>query len=270
MRPRRWRPPVECCFGVSPRKAAKWRADLNSVGVATVAAMAEAVMTPTPGIVANRRLASLFRCQARIACSISLMRRCRSPSWSATAVIAIRACGGMRLSVSSLMMPTNSAIRRISRGATIPNSPRQPRIRLASIVSCLTRISRARWSVRADCCSTDLIAAKRIVGRLTASQMPRHEGVALPALHIRLHIAGRHHPHLVTERGQFSCPVMRGRTGFDADQAGRQRGEEGQHLALAQLFAQNHLPVFVDPVSLENVLCHIKANPDYGHGILLR
>ena len=57
------------------------------------------------------------------------------------------------------------------------------------------------------------------------------EGVALPALHIRLYIAGRHHPHLVTERGQFSRPVMRGRTGFDADQAGWQRGEEAQHLA---------------------------------------
>src|SRR5215210_5208946 len=46
------------------------------------------------------------------------------------------------------------------------------------------------------------------------------EGVALPALHIRLHIAGRHHPHLVTERGQFSRPVMRGRTGFDAIRQG--------------------------------------------------
>jgi len=96
------------------------------------------------------------------------------------------------------------------------------------------------------------------------------EGVALPALHIRLYIAGRHHPHLVTERGQFSSPVMRGRTGLDTDQAGRQRGEEGRHLAPAQLFAQNHRPVFIDPVSLENVLCHIKANPGHGHGISLR
>src|SRR5215208_6185127 len=77
----------------------------------------------------------------------------------------------------------------------------------------------------------------------------RIEGVALSTLHIRLYIAGRHHPHLVTERGQFSRPVMRGRAGLNADQAGRQRGEEAQHLAPAQLFAQNHLPVLVDPVA---------------------
>ena len=96
------------------------------------------------------------------------------------------------------------------------------------------------------------------------------EGVALPALHIRLYIAGRHHPHLVTERGQFSRPVMRGRTGLNADQTGRQRGEEASATRAGAMFAQNHLPVFVDPVSLENVLCHIKANPGHGHGIPLR
>src|SRR6201997_2926392 len=47
MRPRRCRPPVEHCFGVRPRKAAKWRADLNSVALATVATIAEAVILPT-------------------------------------------------------------------------------------------------------------------------------------------------------------------------------------------------------------------------------
>ena len=52
MRPRRCRPPVERCLGVRPRKAAKWRADLNSVALATVATMAVAVILPTPqGIV---------------------------------------------------------------------------------------------------------------------------------------------------------------------------------------------------------------------------
>jgi hypothetical protein len=63
---------------------------------------------------------------------------------------------------------------------------------------------------------------------------------------------------------------MRGRTGFDANQAGRQRCEEAQHLASTQLFAQNHLPVFIDSMSLKNVLCQIKANPGHGHGIPLR
>ena len=171
MRPSRWRPPVECSFGVSPRNAAKWRADLNSPGLPTVATIAEAVMVPTPGMVASRRLASLLRCQVWIARSIPLMRRCRSQSWSATAVIAILASWGTRLSASSLMTPISSVTRLIPRGATIPNSPRQPRIRLASMVSCLTRSWRVRWSARTDCCSVVLIAAKRMVGRLTASQI---------------------------------------------------------------------------------------------------
>ena len=63
MRPRRCRPLVEHCLGVRPRKAAKWRADLNSVALATVATMAEAVILPIPGMVTRRRLASLLRCQ---------------------------------------------------------------------------------------------------------------------------------------------------------------------------------------------------------------
>src|SRR5262249_1007822 len=54
MRPRRCRPPVEHCLGVRPRKAAKWRADLNSVALATVATMAEAVILPTPGMCSRR------------------------------------------------------------------------------------------------------------------------------------------------------------------------------------------------------------------------
>src|SRR5215467_4811399 len=48
MRPRRGRPPVEHCFGVRPRKAAKWRADLNSVALATVATIADGGNTADP------------------------------------------------------------------------------------------------------------------------------------------------------------------------------------------------------------------------------
>src|SRR5438270_4030788 len=39
------------------------------------------------------------------------------------------------LPISSLMTPISSVTRLIPRGATIPNSPRQPRIRLASMRS---------------------------------------------------------------------------------------------------------------------------------------
>jgi hypothetical protein len=38
-------------------------------------------------------------------------------------------------------------------------------------VRCLTRRARERCSIAADCCSGDFIGTKRIVGRVTASQI---------------------------------------------------------------------------------------------------
>jgi hypothetical protein len=51
-------PPVESCSGTSPIQAAKSRPDRKTDGSATVAAIAVAPMTPMPGMVSSRLLAS--------------------------------------------------------------------------------------------------------------------------------------------------------------------------------------------------------------------
>lgn len=40
-----------------------------------------------------------------------------------------------------------------------------------SIIRCLTSSALDRCNIAADCCSTDLTGTKRIVGRITASQI---------------------------------------------------------------------------------------------------
>jgi hypothetical protein len=40
-----------------------------------------------------------------------------------------------------------------------------------SCVRCFTRRLRVRWSDKAACCSADFTATKRMVGRVTASQI---------------------------------------------------------------------------------------------------
>src|SRR4051794_31907800 len=60
-------PPLEFCRGTSPSHAANWRPFLKTEGSGTVAAIAEAVIGPTPGIVARLQLASSDLCQARFA-----------------------------------------------------------------------------------------------------------------------------------------------------------------------------------------------------------
>src|SRR5215211_7515680 len=56
-------------------------------------------------------------------------------------------------------------------GMAMPNSARSPRSMLTSWVRWRTRRSRVRCSANAACCSTDLIGTKRMVGRVTASQI---------------------------------------------------------------------------------------------------
>ena len=59
-------PPLEFCLGVRPSQAANSRPDLKNDGSGTVAAIADAVKMPMPGIVASRRLVSFLLCQALI------------------------------------------------------------------------------------------------------------------------------------------------------------------------------------------------------------
>ena len=65
-------PPLECCRGTRPSQAESCRPERNCAPSPIVATSAVAVMTPTPGIVARRRLASLERCHAKSVASSSL------------------------------------------------------------------------------------------------------------------------------------------------------------------------------------------------------
>ncbi len=64
--PKRSFPPLECIFGVNPIHAAKCRPDLKAPGSGTNALIVAAVIGPTPGIVASRRMVSSRRTSATI------------------------------------------------------------------------------------------------------------------------------------------------------------------------------------------------------------
>jgi hypothetical protein len=75
---RRCLPPLEFCRGTSPSQAASWRPELKHDGSVTVAAIAVAVIGPTPGIVASLRLASSRRPQATSSASSVAILACTS------------------------------------------------------------------------------------------------------------------------------------------------------------------------------------------------
>ena len=63
------------------------------------------------------------------------------------------------------------------------------------------------------CCSADLTRTKRMVGRLTASQIA---SASAASFLLRLTILRRHQTHLMAKLGQFVCPIMRCGAGFHA------------------------------------------------------
>ena len=117
-----------------------------------------------------------------------------------------------------------------------------------------TRKSRVLWSRSAAWRSADFTGTKRIVGRVTASQMASAGRVRLSALHVRLDVGGRHDPNLVAECGQFPGPEMRPGAGFEADEARLEPREEGQNLRTPKLALHNGLAGPVHPVNLSTVL----------------
>ena len=131
---------------------------------------------------------------------------------------------------------------------------------LTSCVRSLTSSSRVRCSASEACCSRDFIATKRIVGRVTASQIASAVGVRLAALHIRLDVRRRHQPHLVPELDELAGPVMRGAACLHADQARMQLGEERQYLLPAQRLADHSRARRINTVNLKNGLGQIQAD----------
>ena len=84
-----------CCVAWAPARSRRRTAGRSGTGWAsvTVATIAEAVIGPTPGMVASRRLASLSLCQARIAASTSVTR-CPAPQLRSQPPKACRASVG--------------------------------------------------------------------------------------------------------------------------------------------------------------------------------
>src|SRR5262249_56401391 len=75
----------------------------------------------------------------------------------------------------------------------------------------------------------------------------------------------------MTQRLEFTRPMMRRRAGLYANEARRQLLKECQNVAAVQLTAHHHIAVRVDAVNLENRLCDVETDRrDRLHGCLLR
>src|SRR3978361_2212601 len=93
--------------------------------------------------------------------------------------------------------------------------------------------------------------------------------VVLVALHVGFHIGGRHEAGLMAERNQLARPMVRGRTGFHADEARRNPGKEREDLAASQPLAHHYAACLVDSMKLGDVLCQIKTDcSNIAHGWL--
>jgi esterase/lipase superfamily enzyme len=90
--------------------------------------------------------------------------------------------------------------------------------------------------------------------------------VVLAALEVGLDVARRHQPDLMAKRRQFRGPMVRGRTGLDADQAWRKVSEELQQLGPPQLPSNNNRADGVDTVNLKHSLRDIQTDRGNLHG----
>src|SRR4029453_6236896 len=64
----------------------------------------------------------------------------------------------------------------------------------------------------------------------------------------------------MTELGNLTAPIVSAATGLHGHRAGRQRCEERQKLAAAQLLAKDHRARTVSPMKLKDVLGEIEAD----------
>ena len=168
MRPSRVLPPVECCRGVRPRKAARWRPEVNWAGSIANARLI-AVTGPIPGTPSSSRLIGCALCKAsnsasRAAISASRWATC-CPSRARTAL----ANGGMAGSAATAASSGSTWL--MPCAATSPYSAAWPRSALASWVRCFTNSSRIFSSMPCAWASADFTATSAIPGRAAASAM---------------------------------------------------------------------------------------------------
>src|SRR5262249_19543545 len=75
----------------------------------------------------------------------------------------------------------------------------------------------------------------------------------------------------MTQRLEFTRPMMRRRAGLYANEARRQLLKECQNVAALELTANDHIAVRIDAMNLENGLCDVETDRrDRLHGCLLR
>src|SRR3954449_5128658 len=120
-----------------------------------------------------------------------------------------------------------------------------------------TRRSRVRNTTAAACWFALLRATKRMVGRWAASQIASASAMSF---FWRLTNGRRDQLHRVAELGDLAAPVVGAATGLHGHRAGRQRCQERQKLAAAQLLAKDHRPRAVSPMELKDVLGEIEAD----------
>ena len=86
--------------------------------------------------------------------------------------------------------------------------------------------------------------------------------IVLAALHVGLHLARWHQPHIVAKLSQLASPVLRRGARLHADEARRQLAEKLKHLAASKrlLFLENRLAESINAMHLENGLGEI--DPD--------
>src|SRR4051812_43656923 len=212
-------PPLECCRGTSPSHAANWRPFLNADGSGTVAAIAEAVIGPMPGIVARLQLASSDLCQARIRRSSTSICLSHSSIWSAICQRARRANSGT--SVLSRPVMSSLTLRRPC-AATIPNSARWARMALTSIGAL------AHQQIAGPMQHQDgllLFVLDRHEYHVRPHQRLDNGGsvvgvVLLAALNVGLDLGGCDQPHRMAQRRNPASPVVGGSARLHAHEQG--------------------------------------------------
>src|SRR5215212_2744798 len=94
--------------------------------------------------------------------------------------------------------------------------------------------------------------------------------VVLLPLDERLHVRRRDETDRMAELGDLTPPVVGAATGLHGHRAGRERGQECEELAAAQLLAKDHRARAVSPMELKDVLGEIEADGAHlVHGRLL-
>jgi transposase InsO family protein len=111
------------------------------------------------------------QCHATMAASASATRSSSARISLTIPSKAWCASGGKAFVSSPTTVVTSSPTRPALCGAMMPNSVRCPRNALIRTVRCRTRRSRTRCNISAARCSALLMGTKRMVGRVTASQM---------------------------------------------------------------------------------------------------